>query len=375
MGRKTLAKKEKELVENQKVKEILLAGTKKLKKEKEVLQKPLVKDIEAFRPLFIRSEENFVLKTKSKDRTKQLKELVRHVFHKYPVPDFLFDAWETENYNKIRKQFDFKKWYICVATGGSLYKEHTKEILTKKETHTFLTCAHNINIEQSLVYAIAKCEGASDGVALRIARSKINDRVISEYSKQNIRWFAKNPPASVQQLDDLVDYLLAKKVEQPNFSLVGSGLTIDSLLKRMHDWHYDLRRLKMIGNSVWDGHPINDTEYPYIEYMNANKVECAWYFYQIKSAKELQEEGNAQRHCVLSYKKYCISGEASIWSLRQGYTLEGVKKAKRRLTIELRNNGVIQQVRGLANRKMKAHERTIIEKWSKDNALTISNYV
>lgn len=372
MGRKILAKKEKELVENQKIKDILLSGTKQLERKKEAPQTPLINDIELFRPQFIRSEKEFVLKTKSKDRAKQLKELVRHVFHKYTVPDFMFDVWVDKNNNNIRKQFDFKKWYICVATGGSLYKEITKEFLTKKETHTFLTCSHNINIEQTLVYSIAKCEGAIDGIALRIARSKINDKKIDEYWKQNIRWFAKNIPESINQINDLVDYLVAKKLEQPNFSLMGSGFTIQSLLKKMHDWHYDLRRLKAIGEANWEGHAINDSSYTYTD---QHKVEYSWYFYQIKSAKELQEEGNAQRHCVLSYKQRCIKNDCSIWSLKQGFAFETIKQAKRKITIELRNDGSIVQARGLANRTMKNEERAIIAKWAKDNGLYMNSWL
>lgn len=372
MGRKILAKKQKEIEENQKVQNILSTASKSLERKKAIPQEPLVKDIESFRSQFIRSENNFVLKTKSKDRAKQLKELVRHVFHKYTVPEFMFDIWVEKATNNIRKQFDFKQWYICVATGGSLYKEITKEYLTKKETHTFLTCSHNINIEQALVYAIAKCEGAIDGIALRIARSKINDKRIDEYWKQNIRWFAKNTPESISQINDLTDYLVAKKIEQPNFSLMGSGFTLQSLLKKMHDWHYDLRRLKAIGEAYWEGHALEDTSY---DFKDQHNVDYTWHFYQIKSAKELQEEGNAQRHCVLSYKQSCIKGHCSIWSVKLGFAFESLKQAKRKLTIELKNDGSIVQVRGLANRQMKNDERTIVSKWAKDNGLYLNNWL
>lgn len=221
MGRKILAKKQKEFEAQQKVKAILLNETKRIIRKKSVAPTPLIEDIKEYRQYFLRSEKDFVVKTKSKERAKQVKELVRHVFNKYTVPDFLYNVWTEKSNNLIRKQFDFKKWYICVANGGSLYKEITKEHLTKKETHTFLTCAHKVNIEEALIYAVAKSEGANDGIALRIARSKINEHALSEYWKQNIRWFVKHTPENIAQINDLVDFLIYKKQESPSFSLMG----------------------------------------------------------------------------------------------------------------------------------------------------------
>lgn len=372
MGRKILAKKQKELEEKHKIQTILLNETKRIERKKAVAQTPLIEDIKDYRAFFLRSDKDFVVKTKSKERAKQVKELVRYVFNKYTVPDFLTNVWIESSNNLIRKQFDFKKWYICVATGGSLYKEITKEFLTKKETHTFLTCAHKVNVEEALVYAIAKCEGANDGLALRIARSKIKDHALTEFFKQNIRWFVKNTPESIAQINDLIDFLLFKRQESPTFSLMGSGFTLHSLIKKMHDWHYDLRRLKAIGEAYWEGHPIDNAIY---NFKNEQNVEYNWHFYQIKSAKELQQEGNAQRHCVLSYKNRCINGSCSIWSLKLGLAIENVNQAKRRITIELNNDGKIVQARGLANRALKNDEKAIIQRWAKENSLYMSSYL
>ena len=86
MGRKISAKQKEEIDKIEKVKQILNTNSKTLEKQREVVQEPLVKEIENYRQFFIRDDKNFTLKTKSKDRQKQLKELVRHVFNKYVVP-------------------------------------------------------------------------------------------------------------------------------------------------------------------------------------------------------------------------------------------------------------------------------------------------
>lgn len=372
MGRKILAKKQKEFEKREEIKSILLNQTKRIERKKATPETPLIDDISDYRQYFIRSENDFLLKTKSKDRAKKVKELVRHVFNKYPVPEFLYNVWIEKSNNLIRKQFDFKKWYICIATGGSLYKEITKEHLTKKETHSFLNCAHKVNVEEALIYAVAKSEGANDGIALRIARSKINEHVLSEYWKQNIRWFVKHTPESISQINDLVDFLIFKKQESPTFTLMGAGFTLHSLIKKMHDWHYDLRRLKAIGEAYWEGHAIDNATY---HFKDQHKIEYKWHLYQIKSAKELQQEGNAQRHCVLSYKNRCINGSCSIWSLKLGLEQDTINQAKRKITIELNNDGTIVQAKGLANRAMKSDEKAIIQRWAKENGLKMRDYL
>jgi hypothetical protein len=363
MGRQTLLKQQEVYNKEDKIKHYLSSQTKILESKKRQEEPPLVLKIEQYRSKFIRDEKGFILKTKSKNEDKKLKELVRYVFNKYKTPDFLMDVWGQ---NKKIQDIDFKDWYICVATGGSLYKEITKEFLTKKETHIFLNCAHPIQAEEALIFAIAKAECDNDGVSLKIAKSKLKEKGINEYWKQNIRWFAKNTPTKIENINDLVDYLEHKKRENENFSLMGMGHTLDSLTKKMNDWHYDLRRLKIIGSAIWEGHPLNNEEYTSKD-EQGNSIR--WFFHQIKSAKELQEEGNSQRHCVFGYKESCVKGYCSIWSLRKGYDYDSFSSAKRKITIELRQNGSIVQARGLANRLVKTDEKAIIKRWAKENHL------
>lgn len=370
MGRKTLAKLEKEQVEEKNLQNIFSEKSKFLEKKKAEVPAPLINEISFFRSKFLRPEESFVLKTKSSNRNKQLRELVRHVFNKYPVPEFMYAVWEWEkkDIQGLKSCFDFKEWYICIASGGSLYKEITKNHFSKKETHLFLTCTFGLSLDESLVYSVAKAECGEDKGSLRIAKSKIKSQIFNNYWRDNIRWFAKNLPDNVEAINDLIDYLIHKKNENNEFTLIGSGLTVKSLTKKMHDWHYDLRRLKIIGDSYWDGLNIADQVY---NYKDENKINCLWHFYQIKNSKELQREGNSQRHCVLSYKQRCIKNQCSIWSLRTSFEWENFKDAKTKVTIEINDNNQIVQAKGLANRKMKPEEKSILEYWAKQNNLSL----
>ena len=358
--------------------------------KREVKSSPLLVDrVKDYKEFFIRDESLFIAKTKSSNYDKQILELVRHVFQKYPVPSFMNYVWSThipqnyhaaasthipQNYHaaaiRSNKQLEHELWYICVATGGSLHKQYLKEFLTKQESHLFLNCKFDLKIPQAIVFAIAKSSGAKDGNALRVARSKIGLKPLrNEFWKHAIRFFAQENDVTVTQLDDLIDYLDHKLRENREFTVAGSGQTVHSLLKKMDDWHRDLRRMKAIGNIQWEGVAIPDQTYHLTRDGNVTN----WNFKQITSSRELQQEGNAQRHCVLSYKDRCIQGHISIWSLTAA---DEYGKINRKLTIELTNSGSIVQARGLANRIPRPEEKVLMERWAKDHGLSynIRNY-
>lgn len=380
MGKKTREKLLKtEEYENKYKKFLTISSMNLAQKKKENIELNtlnfLKEIIEEYKSSFIKDIDNFKFKTKSKDEEKQLLELVRYAFNKFTVPSFMYRAWELsysinkENIKILKEKTNYKDWYVCIATGGSLYKSYFKNFFTKKETHIFLTCKYDLSINQALVYSVAKAEYNNEGIALRIARSKLSRKVITnKFWKNSIRFFAKNTPKSINEIDDLVDFLSAKYRENRKYSILGQGYTLNSLNKKMNDWHYDLRRLKNIGNASWKGAELDDSEYiKKDEYGN----EIIWKFTQIKTAKELQLEGNKQRHCVFSYKDSCIKGYCSIWSLS---TIDHLGITSKKLTIELSSGLSISQARGVANRSPKPQEQAILEKWAFDNGLSYRSY-
>lgn len=320
---------------------------------------PVENDISSFSSFFVRPLDKFVLKTRSSSRDKQLIELVRFAFNKYTVPNFLYQAWLSKSSLKL----DFKKWYLCVAQGGSLYKEHCKDILTKKEVHIFLNQKYDLNPDQAVIYAIAKAYSGNDGISLRIAKSRIVEQPFNDFWINCVRFFSKDCPASVNEINDLLDYLRHKYGQDNKFSLFGTKFTAISLKKKMIDWHHELRRMKVMGNAEWEGTPL---ENDIITIVTRKDEEVQWEFYQIKNTKELAAEGSAQRHCVFSYKDKCLKNMCSIWSMRK---IDEYGAKKRALTIELNNKDAIVQARGVANRLPKSEEKQAMNLWVKKNML------
>jgi len=377
MGGSTKLQQEAIVEANAKFLERFAKSTKELKAKLSAPIPPVSEDFKEFEGFFVRPKETFQLKTKSKNRNKQRMEFVRHVFHVFPVPVFMAQAWETHVHfstkiyeeqktaskgwvasHLFKTKVDYRLWYICMATGGSFYKEYGKALFTKKESHIFLNCQHeDLTIDQAIVYAIAYAESENMGKALRIAKSKINTFQLTEFWREVVRFFARQEPDSKEEIDDIVDYIRYKQQETPEFTIIGKGHTLKSLKEKVEHWHQDLRRLKLIGDSVWEGIPVNDKEY---SKKNFDGTIDYWKFTQIKDAKSLQKEGNAMRHCVFGYKRQCIAGECSIWSV----TFNENKK----LTVEVRGRYAfhVAQVRGLANRIARPDEKDLVKRWARD---------
>jgi len=348
---------------------------------------------------FLRDPAEYKLRTKSNSREKQLIELVRYAFGKYPVCSSLTSVWfkhRIENQKEGRVlvpafnqcgtlPIDCKLWYICVATGGSLYKQHAKEFLTKREVHYFLTCKHELTIEELLVYAIARAHTDQDGLAFRVARSKLTDCLTHnmgvfdvtmskfQFWKTVIRFFVEHPPESINEINDLSDFIADKRREiidalhPVQFTMAGH--TLESLRKKTKDWHYELRRIKVMGNLQWDGIYVPDEV---LADRDTYGTKIYWHFNQIKNSKALAAEGNRMRHCVYSYREGCAEGRLSIWSISRQEEF-GVISPK--LTLELKNDGTISQVRGVGNRNMKQDERSVVRSWGAKHGFTLGYYV
>ena len=316
---------------------------------------------------------------KTKNQQRLFIQLLRHCYVKYPIKERWYSALLP--LERFIPQSSTAQWsqscgtfcahpdgilpiFLTLASGGSVHKKHFSKYLTKKETHAFITCPHSeCTLEQALIYAIAKCAGASEGIALRLARSRLSEhlQITQPFWLDNIRFFAKDAPESMSKINDICDFLRAQKIEEPNFTIIGRSYTTKTLERRTKDWHYALARSKAFGHYSWNHcklpEHIIETPSQY-----SPEVKDVWLFKQITTSQELAKEGTAMRHCVSSYVQSCRNGHCAIWSVQ----LNGARK----LTIELQTRGSlpsdmnIVQVRGLANRLATPSERRIVEQWA-----------
>jgi len=290
----------------------------------------------------------------------------RHLFEEYRIPGFMDQVWLD------KEQTKFRFWFVAIGRGMSVYKTCTKEYMTKKETHLFLTKSNkNLTIYENIWLARARAEGVDSSIIITLlkANPRMCVQLNDEFWLKVFRFFIYNPIRKGNKLREVIDFLIEKEHIDPTFSL--KGRTVHSLIQLSDQWHYDLARMKKHGVGRWEPLPIYDWKKIY----GKGKLECVYEIKQIITGKELSREGNAMRHCVYSYKRRCQAGDSFIFSMQKTTYETGRKEfvTRRCATIELNKYKNVVQASGYCNRALKGTEFNVLKEWGKQNGITVNN--
>ncbi|MDA9403924.1 PcfJ domain-containing protein [Bradyrhizobium sp. CCBAU 45389] len=334
----------------------------------------IVRDAEAWKP-----------RMKTRDAARLRLAAARYLFARYPVAEHLEQIWIDGaglGADEIRLR---KRWYIAAAGGGSLYAAGAADWLSRKEVHAFLNPLGKVGFEAAIWQAIARSYAGDPGIVLRIARTRITQTPRAEHGfwREVVRFFCAHP-TTVEEMDDLYDYLAACYRRNRKFSLKGRSLV--SLGRQMREWHRDLdaiarieaarRRAEAARNrarglaaepvdEAWRGAAIADWSWTNSSKDRSKREE--YVVVQLRTAADLVAETRGMRHCVATYATKCIAGQASIWSLRR----RASGSVQRLLTIELDPRSRAVQVRGFANRPPLAEESKILERWAQARGIML----
>lgn len=319
----------------------------------------------------IRSIHQWKYTGKSRRTDRQQLELLRYLFGKYPVPHFLENVMLEER-NEVATRSPFTRWYMCVALGRSLYKECTREYMSKKETHWFLQAPHNIStVKEAIWWAKAMAICNDTGLAYRMCRSAITHR--GNYTDKfwvDVHRFFVNNPVSLKEMDELIDYICAARRENENWTI--NKRSLESIRRKSEEWHRAQIKMQTIGGGSWAGMGVSNWEFKTGKtHPDPQKnTERKWRVFEITTGNALAQEGQRMRHCVAGYKSQCMNNSCAIFTMRSSTML---KPDERHLTIEVDVHARrITQARGLANRLPRPQEREILNKWAFQNGLTMN---
>lgn len=314
------------------------------------------------------------VRSKNPDRIRLI--AAEHVFGRYPVGPHVRSVWYVRRPMIAAPQAEAEELrlretlYLVAASGGSAHKQCTGGFMTKKETHRFLNLTHTDSFKEAIWFALA-CSHTDDlGVAKRASLSRITEQSYADaFWRDVLRFFCANP-VPIAWMNDMLDFLRNQRRDNPAYSI--KGRTLASLSEQVRQWHRALNRARRMGNAVWPGVELPDKTY-LNQAMSKNR-RCDWRFAQIKTSQDLAEEGTKMRHCVYAYQQLCIDGRASIWSLKLRPTSRNESGPwERALTIEMNNERRrLVQLRGYANRPMKADERQVVTMWASENGLSVN---
>jgi hypothetical protein len=358
--------------------EAILRGTPLRARRAPDFQKAIDEAQHGFRSAVLRNPAAWQPQLKTRDEARLRLAAVRYLFARYPVAEHLERVWVDSHGLEPGEILLRKRWYIVAAGGGSLYKEGASAWLSRKEVHAFLNPLPNLGFEGAFWQAIARSYSDDPAFALRIARSRIiqSPRAQLGLWREVVRFFCAHP-TTVEEMDDLHDYLAYRRRRNRKFNL--KGRTLPALRRLMGEWHHDIDVIERIEAAHraaaarlhtpaqrlapeparWPGAAVADWFWSTAAKAPPRREE--YQLIQLCTAADLVAETRAMRHCVASYASKCIAGRASIWSLRR----RGPDGADRLLTIELDPWRKVVQVRGFANRLPLAEEVKILERWAK----------
>ncbi len=306
----------------------------------------------------------------------QFGSLVRHLVARYDVPRFLDTAW-TEGLTPDGVQY--QGWFKHVAAGRNPRTARGLPIpMTKRMAHHFLRAPDDFGI----LAAIRLGQVISLGGDEVMARSLLGTRLGTDFREHEfwtsvVRWFISHPELSPADHGPIIDFLHEQKfvpsvlnpasrltgqprqsllvAPQPNLTM--KGRTPDAMLRSVEQWH---RRLASQPMTYREWKPSGIVPLVVVEGAGADRR--VFETTELICTEELQQEGQAMRHCIATYWQRCSTGQTSVWTL----TVEDASgRIERLLTLEVGNGQRrVVQARGLANRMPTVEELAILARWT-----------
>jgi hypothetical protein len=291
----------------------------------------------------------------------QIGEMINYLFCKYPVPDYLHRAFDS-NGNKL-----YVKWLVHLGRGGRPKElENIPLPLTNKGLHYLTQGNGTMSIAETLRWAQAKSLNAENELANRIALSWLGTKPYEdeEFWYEFIQKVVNGGMFDMEELDGLIDYVRDERRTNPLYSLKGRTLT--SLLRQSEEWHNRVSTRKSTTVLQWKPSGIYGYE---LEKTGGTVIKIE----ELTEHKELVNESRTMRHCVQTYSYYCSQGLSTIFSMRSyidGVLLETMA------TIEVNlQSGTIVQAKGNMNRPVSAAAKKYMETWAAKQRLEISKYL
>lgn len=313
-------------------------------------------------------------------RRQAIRSLMRHLFERYPVPDFVPLSWIREDDHKWHEEL-----YLHMAEGRGIrqFSGRPKIPLSPKAVKHFLTAPPHLSPTEALRFAQIRGLGGKKSLALSLIRfTHLNGETKDErFWETALQFTIRNQPLLLHQEElELVRFLEEQRFSpgeevwgpsaglaplQPEFSL--KGRTLRSLRRHMANWREDiLRKRPELANKTlgWSRSKIA----PWVEQQEDGK----WLIFELVNDRALLLEGIAMNHCVDSYVNACVGGRSSIWSLR----LHRGGTPKRMVTIEVDpSNRRIIDAKGKSNSSLPLPAKEVIHRWAEFEGLEIADYL
>ena len=340
---------------------------------------------------------------KSFNNKRQHFEFLKRFVYPYPLPETVL--WTALEYPYVNLMDDIKlknhycgiiqlarKWITDITSGESFYKRN-KKYFTKTEAHLFLSSkipySGCVSVIKLFFYAKCRARALSHKLSLVIAEVfsvKFEKWYMNSLVENFLDLIARAPVYCYESamLGDLCDFVLAKIKKGKKDAFSFSGRTISSVIRLVNEWHDSLRREEeaeqtqraeltgMQGNARKNKKPIDTSKWKGlgIAQFRYETDGCLWMVTELKTAKELLNEGRKMHNCVSFYSHACASGNCSIFTVECVYS-EG-RDIEKTATLEVKlANRALVQAKGKCNTAITSRTKNVITRWAMANMISV----
>lgn len=319
----------------------------------------IIENIFKYKVKWINSLENFKLKTKNKN--KALKNLLEHLFCKYPINMIFLELMFKQKESII---------FIEIAEGKSpkkVIEEYLPDYdLTKKMIHSLNKERTNLSFNKRIRQL--QLTGYQNKIIQEVLNSFKGEDFVEDESlfkeylihlnNQDLAMFEQN---QIMPVFDYIKYLKNIYIQRESLFRMKDH-SLEKLYEGMIQWHKELGRTKH--DYTWEATDI--PTYHKITENEDNKQTKEVIIKELTSSNELRKEGKEMRHCVASYASSCKRGVCSIFSLKvKEFNVDNLKG---KATIEVRNNKTVQ-IRAKSNLSVSKSDINYINDWKRKNKI------
>lgn len=296
-------------------------------------------------------------------------------FHLYSsiLIDHLFRSWGisiyfTRNFIHSKLSYREEQWLSELIRGGNLvYAKDLPFTVSKKLAHVFNTLPGSFDdssIQGTVTDGLIKTalfEHTGDLAYVLYVHRFIRNVDESEFWIKTAMFLHRQGlRVETGGIGELFDYI-RYQVFTLNRTIDFSKKKLRNLQQDVEEWHTELNNARGYGHQGLVKLPdYGISTYAY------EKQGKHYIIKQLKTNKELIDEGSALKHCVGLYTSHCLQSGSFIFSLRELRVNEQEETDEIRcVTIELNRNRVIQK-KGQYNRSCKAIELEIISAWMRE---------
>lgn len=292
--------------------------------------------------------------------------LAHHLLARYPAPPVLLSAWFRGLGGTARRR---QRWFRHAALGGSLRTAGFPLALTRRAAHFLAHAPNDLTIEAALRWAQVRALEGRDALARAVAATRLGRSFEApEFWDPVVLLIVRGPRLELDEVEVMVDHLndarstLARDRGRAVAADVLRGRSAGTIAKAARSWRE--ARLAAAGRRTvaWLPSGIAPFRRPAGDGL-------AWTIRELLDADALVAEGEAMRHCVGGYRRECVAGISTIWSVG----IEGSDGRRRRATVEVApGSREVVQVKAFANADPDPETTSVIEEWARREGLEVS---